>query len=154
MRCRRVTQRGVTGFTGAGDGIPLSGGCDGGADREGGVSALEDKLLAQIREAHLPEPAREQVLIPGRCYRCDFVWGEPARVVAEVEGATFVGGRHQFGAGIDKDAEQILALLGWCVLRVSSTHIRNGQAIRSIALALGRPMGLQLRVVNEDEVGA
>jgi hypothetical protein len=66
------------------------------------VSELEDTLLFQVRAVGLPEPEREQRLIPGRRWRVDFFW-RSAGLVLEVEGAVWHGGRHTTGAGFTAD---------------------------------------------------
>lgn len=105
------------------------------------MSKLEDRLAMYVRGARLPEPEREVRLIPGRRYRCDFVW-RAQRLVVEVDGGTFTGGRHTTGMGFAADAEKcnLLTLAGWRVLRVSGPHIRSGAALTWIERALrGEP---------------
>ncbi len=107
-------------------------------------SKLEAKLAEQIALAQLPEPEREQLLVPGRKFRSDFVW-RAHRLVVEVEGGIFgaVRGRHATGAGMTRDAEKYnaLALSGWTVLRVTPPHIRLGLALKWIEQGLkkGQP---------------
>lgn len=71
-----------------------------------------------------PQPEREVCLIPGRKFRCDFVWRD-RRTVVEVDGGTYkaLGGRHN----TDKDREKmnLLALHGFKVLRYSGSMLRN-----------------------------
>jgi len=101
------------------------------------MSALEDRLVWQLKTLGLPVPEREGRLIPGRRFRCDLYW--PAnRLVVEVDGGTFVQGRHSRGAGQAADAEKgnLLVLLGWRVLHVTTPHVRTGQAARWIEQAL------------------
>lgn len=109
------------------------------------MSALEDRLIAQIRSAGLPAPEREGQLVPGRRFRCDLFW-PAAKVICEVEGDVWRGGRHSRGAGMTADAEKynLLTLLGWKVLRVTNVHIKDGSALEWIASALDAPLGLQL----------
>lgn len=100
-------------------------------------SHLEETLVQQINQANLPPPEREQLLIPGRKFKCDLVW-RPRWLVVEVEGAVHTHGRHTRGAGFERDAVKynLLTLLGWNVIRVTSTHIKSGQAVRWIEQAL------------------
>lgn len=71
-----------------------------------------------------PLPEREVELVPGRKFKCDFVW-RAERVVVEVDGGTHApgGGRHNS----DKDREKInlLAAHGWRVFRYSGSMIRR-----------------------------
>jgi hypothetical protein len=69
-----------------------------------------------------PDPEREIELVPGRRFRCDFVWKE-SRVIVEVDGGqwAYKGGRHN----TDEDRHKInlLTLQGWRVLRYSGTML-------------------------------
>ena len=103
------------------------------------VSHLETLLLAQLALAGFPAPEREVRLIPGRRFRCDLVW-RPQRLVCEVEGGVWTGGRHTRGAGFTRDCEKYneLELLRprWAVLRITAEHIRSGQALAWLERAL------------------
>jgi very-short-patch-repair endonuclease len=114
------------------------------------MSHLEDRLVSQIAACGLPTPEREGVLVPGRRFRCDLFW-PAAKVICEVEGDVWRGGRHSRGAGMTSDAEKynLLTILGWKVLRVTSGHIKSGEAVQWIASALNEPLGLGLRDVTE-----
>lgn len=105
----------------------------------GRVSALEETLLARLSLAGLPAPEREASLVPGRRFRCDLVWRDH-RLVCEVEGGVWSGGRHTSGTGYTRDCEKysLLALEGWTVIRVTGTHIRSGQALEWIQRGLTR----------------
>jgi very-short-patch-repair endonuclease len=113
-------------------------------------SKYEQRLIIQIVETGLPRPERQARLIEGRRFSCDFTW-RAARVVCEVEGGSFMAGRHTRGASFRQDCEKynLLALAGWLVLRVTDEHIRTGDAIAWIAEALDARLGLGLR--DEDE---
>jgi very-short-patch-repair endonuclease len=100
-------------------------------------SPYETLLMTQLHWAHLPEPTRELRIIPGRRFRADFAW--PAeRLVVEVEGGTWIGGRHSRGKGFESDCEkQCLAVLdGWRYLRLTPSMIDDGRAIEWIRRAL------------------
>ena len=100
-------------------------------------SRLESALALQIRAAGLPEPVREYRALPPRRWRIDFAWVE-ARVGAEIDGATFSGGRHVRGSGYDKDCEKCnaLTLAGWRVLRFTGRMVRDGTALGVLETAL------------------
>jgi very-short-patch-repair endonuclease len=106
-----------------------------GAGRAG--SSLERALAQQIALAGLPEPEREAVLVPGRKFRVDFYW-RAARLVVEADGGIWGKGRHTSGAGFTRDAEKtnLLTLLGYRVLRVTSAQVQSGQALAWITQAL------------------
>ena len=105
-----------------------------------GPSKLEALLASHIHAAGLPAPEREAVLVPNRRYRADFAWSdEGLRLVVEVQGGTFRGGRHTRGAGYESDCEKLalLTLQGYRVLWVTGRQVRSGQALRWIQDALG-----------------
>ena len=106
-----------------------------------GVSHLEEALLAQIREAGLPEPTREARVCKERRWRLDFLWendGFPGGLAVEVEGATWANGRHNRGAGYASDVEKYNTCLlrGIRVLRVTGDMVKDGTAIRLIRRAI------------------
>ena len=94
-------------------------------------------MALQIRAAKLPAPEREQRLIPGRQFRCDFVWRDQ-RLVLEVDGGTWAGGRHTRGSGFQRDCEKtnLLTLEGYRGLRVTEGQVRKGHALEWLRLAL------------------
>lgn len=99
----------------------------------------------QITASGLPEPETEYAFaaLLGRRWRFDYAW--PAlRIALEIEGAVFgraikgedgkvyrVGGRHSTGAGLQNDAFKYnrAAILGWLVVRATTTMVRDGHAI-------------------------
>jgi hypothetical protein len=106
------------------------------------MSRPEEILAAQMRVVGLPEPVREYVFAPPRRWRFDFAWPDlpiTDRWAVEVEGGTWVNGRHGRGAGFQNDCEKYnrAALLGWRVLRVTPAQIRSGAALAWIERAVG-----------------
>lgn len=102
------------------------------------TSALEQTLAWQIRAAGLPQPCPEYLPIPGRKFRFDFAWPE-RRLLVEVQGGAWNGGKHGRGSGILTDQEKLnlAQLAGWRVLQVGPSHIRDGKALAWIQEALG-----------------
>ena len=101
------------------------------------MSRLEEQLVLHIRAARLPAPEREYVFAAPRRFRFDLAW--PAQKLAvEVEGGTWVQGRHGRGSGMRTDAEKynLAALAGWRVLRVTTDMVRDGSALTWIERAL------------------
>jgi hypothetical protein len=101
---------------------------------------LEGTLLAQIKEAGLPEPQRQSRLPwshTKRLFKADFVW-EEAKLVVEVQGGVW-GGRHVSGSGFMGDRVKInlATLAGWRVVEVCAAHIRDGSALSWIRAGLG-----------------
>lgn len=100
--------------------------------------ALELAMLQQIKAVHLHEGmTREHQFCPGRKWRADFAWTGP-RLLLEVEGGTWTGGRHVTGAGFSADAEKYATAtaMGWRVLRVTGDHVRDGRAVQWLQQAL------------------
>ena len=100
-------------------------------------TALEDALAFQIKAAKLPEPVREHVFAKPRRWRFDFSWPS-LKLAVEVEGAIFVGGRHNHPTGMMADMEKYntALLMGWRVLRVAGPHVKSGEALRWIEAAI------------------
>jgi len=100
-------------------------------------SALEGQLALQLRLAGLPKPEREYRFDPTRKWRADFAW--PAlKLLVEVEGGTWMQGRHARGAGMRADAQKYnhAVLENWRLLRVTPDMIRDGTALQTIERAL------------------
>lgn len=107
------------------------------------VSAGEAMLAAHVRAVGLPLPTLEYRFHPSRRWRFDFAW--PDRLVAcEVEGGTFVSGRHSRGRGFEADCEKYTeaALAGWLVVRVTSDMVDDGRAITFVERALAARKGV------------
>ena len=98
-----------------------------------GASKLEELMSRQLEEAGI-EFEREQMLIPGRKFRFDFVLPQSCLIV-ECEGGTWSGGRHTSGVGFRNDCVKYNLAVehGYVVLRYTSDLIKNGSAIESIA---------------------
>jgi very-short-patch-repair endonuclease len=97
------------------------------------ISRPERLLLLHLRAAGLPEPVREYRFHPSRRWRFDFVW--PAAMLAvEVEGGSWIHGRHVRGRGFEADCAKYNAavLLGWRVLRFTTAMVESGAAISAI----------------------
>ena len=99
------------------------------------MSVLEDALLVDIIKAGLPSPVREFrfAKVVKREWRLDFAWPDLFLGV-EVEGGTWISGRHTRGSGFEGDCRKYntAAKLGYLVLRFSSGMIASGEAIAVI----------------------
>jgi len=112
----------------------------------------------QIRAANLPEPESEYRFHPVRKWAFDRAW-PTWKIAFEIEGGGFgrlvivgpgtverrkgksipidagtsirIGGRHNTGQGAQADCEKYsrAAILGWLVIRATTTMIRDGLAI-------------------------
>jgi plasmid stabilization system protein ParE len=94
-------------------------------------------LLIQIEIRELPSPVMEFAPLPGRKYRADLAWPSQ-RLICEIQGGSWAGGRHTSGAGYAKDRARTndLTCAGWRVIEVTPRHIRTGEAIAWIAALL------------------
>lgn len=115
-------------------------------------SKLEDKFLEICAAIGLPLPEREirfAAMIAGgegdgvrerlrrlglKDWRCDFGW-RSARILAEVEGGTWSGGRHVTGEGYAEDCRKYNAanLAGFIVLRFTSEMLKGRERSEAAA---------------------
>lgn len=103
------------------------------------MSDAELALATLCKYAGLPAPVREyQFAAPQRKWRFDLAW--PDRMIAvEVDGGSWIGGRHTSGSGFEKDMEKSnhAQLLGWTVLRFTPRMVEEGTALEFIEEAFG-----------------
>ncbi len=102
------------------------------------MSKLEEALHFQIKGAGLPEPVREYRFHDTRRWRLDFAYPEHM-LALEVEGGTWVNGRHNRALGLEADCEKYntATLMGWKVLRVTGNMVNDGRALMLLEEALG-----------------
>ena len=102
------------------------------------MSKLEDEFMNQVWTMRgFPVPGREVLFHPTRKWRFDFAWPF-YQIALEIEGGTWVSGRHSRGAGMRADCEKYNAavLAGWKVLRVTSDMVKDGSALNLVEQAL------------------
>lgn len=95
------------------------------------------ELAFACRASGLPMPVREWTFAPGRRWRFDLAW--PDRMLAvEVDGGTWIGGRHTSGVGFEADCVKLneALCLGWRVLRVTPRHVESGDALTWVERAM------------------
>ena len=82
-------------------------------------------------------PDREVRFAPPRRWRFDVAWPD-IRLAVEIDGGTWVSGRHTRGAGFERDCEKLntAVLLGWRVLRFTTGMVLDGRALETILAAL------------------
>ena len=87
-------------------------------------------LLNELRWLKMPMPELEYRFLASRRFRFDFAWPKLLLAV-EVEGGSYVGGRHTRGAGFEQDCWKYNVALvnGWRVLRVTPKQITSGEAV-------------------------
>ena len=98
---------------------------------------LEGQLLQQIRIHGLPIPTLQFRALPSRRFRWDMAWIDH-RLLLEVQGGVWTGGKHGRGSGILKDHEKLnlASANGFRTIQVSATTIKNGLAVLWIIAAL------------------
>jgi very-short-patch-repair endonuclease len=93
-------------------------------------SELETALYLQLEDL---VPLREFRFHPTRKWQADFAFIKE-KLIIEIEGGIFSGGRHTTGTGMVADMEKYnqMAILGWTLLRYSGREIKNGVAAAEI----------------------
>jgi hypothetical protein len=106
-------------------------------------SNAETLLEAQLSQAGIPYE-REYPFAKrlGRRWRSDFMAWSPEStdrwylgdLLIEIDGGSWVAGRHTRGSGFEKDAEKLNAAaeLGYRVLRYTPRMIESGEALEQI----------------------
>lgn len=91
----------------------------------------------QVHARFLPTPTPEHRFDPSRRWRFDRAWLH-SKIAVEIEGGTWIKGRHSRGAGMRADAEKYNAatLQGWRVLRFTGDMVKDGSAIQVVERAL------------------
>jgi very-short-patch-repair endonuclease len=98
--------------------------------KEANNGALETQMARDIQWVGLPKPETQYMWHPTRKFRADFAY--PAiKLLIEVDGGTWANMGHSRGSGIEKDRiKDVEALiLGFKVLRVTGTMVKDGSAI-------------------------
>jgi very-short-patch-repair endonuclease len=105
-------------------------------------SEPEEALAWQLKAADIPFVQQFHFgagWTPPRKYAADFaIVDKGSALLVEVDGGSWVAGRHNRGAGFEKDRERdALALIhGWRVLRVTPKQVESGEALGWIEKAL------------------
>ena len=104
-------------------------------------SGLEVKVIRLLREVSFPVPLRQKVLDDdGRFVgRVDLVWPD-RRLILEVDSFRFHSDREAWDR--DRERRNALTALGWVVLHVTSTMLREQQEVflRDLDRAYHRPL--------------
>ena len=98
----------------------------------------EETLELQLRAYKVHGWVREFRFDESRKWRFDFAWTD-RKFAVEVDGGSWIGGRHIRGTGFAKDAEKMEAamLQGWTVYRVTTDMVTSGHAIGVIRRMVG-----------------
>lgn len=98
---------------------------------------LREQLWKLKATGQIPGWEEEFFFAKPRKWKADFAWPDH-RLLLEVEGGTWVAGRHSRGAGYANDCEKYnhAQLLGYRVLRATTEQVTKGLAINWILRAL------------------
>lgn len=102
------------------------------------ISYLERLALSKIEEAGLPEPIREYTFGKGKWY-LDFFWLTPtSRVILSIDYGKNKDGKFIDSIKYSQDMESLneAVLRGYKVIRVTKTHMINGQMVEWLKRAL------------------
>ena len=102
------------------------------------MTDLEDALVWQLHAIGItPGMVREHRFAPPRRWRFDLAWPGLA-IAVEVEGGSWVHGGHNRGADFERNAEKYneAAIRGWCLIRVTTTMIKDGRAAQVVERAV------------------
>jgi very-short-patch-repair endonuclease len=112
------------------------------------TSLAEQTLAAQLEQAGIPFEA-EFRFHPRRRWRADFAIDHKVlqgawpvylgKILVEIDGGAFIGGRHSRGQGVANDAEKqsAAAILGYRVIRATPAQVADGSCLSWIQQALG-----------------
>lgn len=93
-------------------------------------SEIEELFLKQLQFSKFPVFTREYRFDKDRKWRFDFAF-QLRKIAVEIEGGTWINGRHNTGIGIEKDMEKynFATAQGWKVYRFTSKQVKIGYAI-------------------------
>ncbi len=104
-------------------------------------SDAEEALAFQLRTVGI-RFEREFIFAAPRKWRADFLIGivpgdDGPKVLVEVDGGSWTGGRHTSGTGFEKDAEKAsaAAIAGYRVIRCTPRQVESGECLRWIESA-------------------
>lgn len=100
-------------------------------ERKTKMSYLEDLLAFQLNSIGIPFE-REYKFCPSRKWRADF-YIKP-RLLIEIEGGTWIKGRHIRPAGFGGDIEKYneAQILNFDILRFTAEQVKSGYAVNTI----------------------
>ena len=103
------------------------------------MSDGENEFALHLR-VHKIENIREFRFNPERRWRADFlITGH--KLLIEIEGGTWIGGRHTTGPGFLKDVEKYnsMTVMGYRLLRFTPEMVSNGLAIELTQRVMSEP---------------
>ena len=96
-------------------------------------SVLEELFVELLKATSLPMPEAEIRLWDDRKSRVDFLWVD-YELVVELEGGSYVHGRHHRPKGFAADCEKYnrIASEGLCLFRFTGEMVKSGLAISTL----------------------
>jgi very-short-patch-repair endonuclease len=101
------------------------------------TQSVGEATFALHCQAYGLSPESEYRFALPRKWRFDFAFHDQ-RLAVEIEGGTWINGRHNRGSSIEADMEKYneAAALGWKVLRFTTDQVKTGTAIDTVMRAL------------------
>jgi len=101
------------------------------------ISILEETLALHLKAHNIQGVMQQFKFHVERRWVVDFAWPDK-KIIVEVEGGTWKGGRHTRGVGFRNDCIKYnqATLDGWKVFRFTSDMVKSGAAIETILQAL------------------
>jgi len=101
--------------------------------------SLEWRFGVIARACGWPEPVREFRFAPDRRWRFDFAWPD-RKIAVELEGGSWIRGRHVRGDGFTRDCEKYNAAVaaGWRVFRFTDKMLDDVSCLRVLHDVLRR----------------
>lgn len=95
-------------------------------------------LTAWCDQMGYPEPVAEFRFSTTRRWRWDACWPE-RKVAVELQGGSWIGGRHTRGKGYENDCEKTCeaVTMGWRVLLVTPRMVKDGRLLGWLERILG-----------------
>jgi very-short-patch-repair endonuclease len=89
-------------------------------------SVGEQKFKQLCEQDGIKVEETEYYFAKPRKFRADFAWPSK-KMLVEIEGGTYINGRHNRGDGYESDCEKynLAALDGWLVLRFTTSMLRK-----------------------------
>jgi very-short-patch-repair endonuclease len=103
------------------------------------MSSVGEITFALHCQCYGLKPETEDRFCQKRRWRFDYCFPDK-KIAVEVEGGTWINGRHNRASSIERDLEKYneAALMGWMVLRFTTEQVTSGLAIDTIRRALGK----------------
>jgi very-short-patch-repair endonuclease len=100
-------------------------------------SKLAAKMMDFMDAGDVPEYVTELRFHPVRKWRFDFAWPD-LMLALEVNGGTWIRGRHNRASSIWRDYEKIneAQILGWTVLQFTTDQVKDGSALETLIRAI------------------